>query len=343
MSDRLKTTLTLTASFALGGGLLWLALRGIDLAVVGDALANARWIWALPLLVVVIASHALRAWRWQLLLGAMPGEQRPVGFGDAFASLLVGYLVNQALPRLGEIARAGNLASRTDHTFAGVFGTVVVERVLDVLTLLLALGSVVLLFGDRLGEITGSFLRNAEAGLAALPVSAPVLVLLLVAVGLGTLALGWLALTRGGDRVRGLVAGFRDGLVSLLRVRQRTGLVVSTLGIWVLYALGSYIPLRMLGFAETYSLGLVDAWALMNLGAIGMSLPSPGGTGSYHYVVVQTLVLLFAMSATAAASYAILTHAAQVLLLCLLGAAALLWQGTSLRSVTRSARESSAG
>lgn len=343
VSDRLKTLLTLAASFVLGGGLLWLALRGVDLATVGDALAGARWGWLVPLIAIVVASHALRAWRWQLFLSAMPGEHRPVRFGDAFASLLVGYLVNQAAPRLGEFARAGNLASRTDHTFAGVFGTVVVERVLDVVTLLLALGSVVLLFGDRLAGVMGRFGENARAGLEALPVDGAILLAALAVAGLGVLAVGVWALRRGGDRVRGLVSSFRDGLVSLLRVRQRGALVVSTLGIWGLYALMSYVPLRMLGMAEPFGLGVLDAWAIMNLGAIGMSLPSPGGTGSYHYVVVQTLVLLFGVTQAPAASYAILTHAAQLVLMCLLGVAALVWQGTTFRSVTQSAREAQAG
>ena len=342
MPDRLKTALTLVASFALGAALLWLALRGVDLATVGGALAGARWGWLVPLILVTVASHALRAWRWQLLLGAMPGDRQPVRFGTAFASLLIGYLVNQAAPRLGELARAGNLASRTDHTFAGVLGTVVAERVLDVLTLALALGSVVLLFGDRLAEVGATFGENLSRAMEALPVSGAGVVLALIVAGAGVLTLGWLALRRGGDRVRGLAESFRDGLVSLLRVRQRTGLMGSTLAIWALYALMSYIPLLMLGLAEPYALGFADAWAVMNVGAIGMSLPSPGGTGSYHYAVVQTLVLLLGVPQAPAASYAILTHAAQLVLMCVLGVLALVWQGSSFRSVTQSAREASA-
>lgn len=341
MTARTKTTLALVGSIALGGGLLWMALRGVDIASVGDALAQANWLWLIPWLVATVASHALRAWRWQLLLGAMPGEKKAVPFGEAFAALLVGYLVNQAAPRLGEFARAANVASRSDHTFAGAMGTVVAERVLDVLTLGAALLSVVLIFGDRLAGIGEMFASGARGALASLPVSGTVLILGLVVLGLGVLALGWLALRRGGDRMRGLVGSFRDGLVSLLRVRQRLALAGSTLAIWGLYALMSYIPLHLLGLTDAYGLGLLDAWALMNIGAIGMSLPSPGGTGSYHYAVVQTLVLLLGVAQTPAATYALLTHAAQLILMCLLGVAALVWQGTSFGAVTRSARAAS--
>ncbi|OZC03570.1 lysylphosphatidylglycerol synthase transmembrane domain-containing protein [Rubricoccus marinus] len=342
MNPRLKTALALVGSFALGGGLLWLALRGVDLSSVGTALADARWGWALPLVLVTVASHALRAWRWQLLLGAMPGEHERVGFGNAFASLLIGYLVNQAAPRLGEVARAANLSSRSDHTFSGVFGTVVAERVLDVVSLAIALLSVVLLFGSRVGVITERFVAGTMAALEALPISGTVLVLLLAASGAALLALAWFAFARGGEKVRGVLMGFKDGLASLLRVRQRLALVGSTLGIWVLYGVMTYIPLALLGLTDAYGLGFADAWALMNLGAVGMSLPSPGGTGSYHYIAVQTLVLLLGVAQAPAAAYAILTHASQLVLMCVLGVIALVWQGTSFRAVTRSARDASA-
>ncbi len=342
MNPRLKTALALVGSFALGGALLWLALRGVDLSTVGTALAEARWGWFVPLVLVTIASHALRAWRWQLLLGAMPGEHAPVGFGNAFASLLIGYLVNQAAPRLGEVARAANLASRSDHTFSGAFGTVVAERVLDVVTLALALLSVVLLFGSRVSVITERFMAGTLGVIEALPISGAVLTLILVASGVAVLGAVWALFARGGDKVRGMLTGFRDGLASLLRVRQRLALVASTLGIWLLYGVMTYIPLALLGLADAYGLGFADAWALMNLGAVGMSLPSPGGTGSYHYIAVQTLVLLLGVSQAPAAAYAILTHASQLILMCLLGVAALVWQGTSFRAVTRSARDASA-
>ena len=342
MSSALRTRLTIAVSVALGAGLLWLSLRGVGFADVGAALAGANWLWLVPLVGVTVAAHALRAWRWRLLLGAMPGERAAVPFGEAFAALLVGYLVNQAAPRLGELARAGNLAARTEHSFAGAMGTVVAERVLDVITLGLALLSVVALFGDRLSEIGAAFAGGARGVVEALPGGAVALLVGLGVLGLVALAVGAVVLRRGGDRIRTLAASFRDGLVSLVRVRQRLALVGSTLAIWALYAVMSYVPLRMLGLTDAFGLGAVDAWALMNLGAVGMSLPAPGGTGSYHYVIVQTLTVLFSVAAGAAATYALFTHAAQLVLMCVLGAAALVWQGTPLRAATQTAREASA-
>ncbi len=97
----------------------------------------------------------------------------------------------------------------------------------------------------------------------------------------------------------------------------------------------SDLPLRLLGLDAAYGLGPVEAWAVMAVGGIGMALPSPGGTGSFHYATVQALTLLFGVAVTPAATYALLVHAAGVVFYCLLGVAALALQGTSLGALTR--------
>jgi hypothetical protein len=136
-----------------------------------------------------------------------------------------------------------------------------------------------------------------------------------------------------GGKLLSILHSFRDGLVSLVRVRRRIGVLFTTLGIWFCYFLMADLPLRLFGITKTYSLDLLDSWALLNVGAIGMSIPSPGGTGSFHYVTVQTLVHLLGVPATAAATYAIFSHAAQLVLVCAVGFACLILQGTSLKAL----------
>ena len=140
----------------------------------------------------------------------------------------------------------------------------------------------------------------------------------------------------------GILRSFRDGLVSLVRVRRRVGVLFTTLGIWFCYFLMADLPLRLFGITKTYSLDLLDSWALLNVGAIGMSIPSPGGTGSFHYVTVQTPVHLLGVPATAAATYAIFSHAAQLVLICAVGFACLILQGTSLKALRRTTTEARA-
>lgn len=351
LSARTRTALALVGSFALGGGLLYLALRGVDFGAVREALRTAAYGWLLPLVGVTLLSHALRAWRWKLLLDTLPSEDgaetsvaRRVPLRVAFYSVMIGYLVNLAAPRLGEVARAANVAAQTPLRFPAVFGTVVVERMLDVLTLGLALLSVVALFGDRLAGVAEVFAGNARAALRGLP-EVPWLIVLagLFAVLLGGVLLAHRFLRRPetrrppGGRLAGLMRAFRDGLATLLHVRRKGAVLLSTVGIWACYLLMADLPLRMLGLASAYALSLLDSWALMNVGAVGMSLPSPGGTGSFHYVTVQTLVHLFGVAESPAATYALLTHAAGLVLYCVAGFACLLLQGTSLRALRASA------
>ena len=345
MSPRLKSVLAFAGSLLLGGGLLYLALRGADFVAIREALRSGTWGWLAPLFVVSVASVAIRAWRWRLLLNALPSEDdapsAPVTFQTAFISVTIGYLVNYAAPRLGEFARAANVSSRTNRSFPAVFGTVVAERVLDVLTLALALLSVALLYGSRLDGIWDAFGAGIASTTEALPALSLGMVLGLVIVTLALGSLTWVIVHRAraglGGRLLGLADQFRKGLVALLRLRQRGALLLSTALMWGCYALMADIPLRLLGLSETYGLSLLDAWALMAVGAVGMSLPSPGGAGSYHYATVLALTVLFGVAASPAAAYAVIGHAAQLLFYCVAGVVALLWQGPSLTAIRRSA------
>lgn len=347
MSPRLRTGLALAGSFALGGGLLFVALRGADLAAVGEALRAGAWGWLVPLAVATVLSVVVRAWRWTLLLDTLPGadgerqaDRTPLSV--ALSSVLIGYLVNLAVPRLGEVVRAGNVAAKRPVGFAAVVGTVVAERLLDVAMLALALAAVALLFGRRLGAVAAEAARGVERLASGLPAAGAVLAvvaLLLVAVAVALWARSRRAQGTGPGRFAGLAAQFRDGALTLVRTGRPLALTLSTLTIWACYAVMAELPLRILGMTGAYGLNLVDAFALMTVGAVGMTLPAPGGAGSYHYATIQSLVLLFGVPLSPATSYAVLAHAAQTLFYAVSGVGALVWQGTGLRDATRAAKQ----
>lgn len=340
MPPPLKSALSLGASLALAGVLLWLALRDADLTSIGAALAQSEWAWIVPFLGVSLLSIVVRAWRWGLLLDALPerSERPSVSLGLTTASVFIGYLVNYAAPRLGEVARTANVARRDGSSFTGVLGTVVAERVLDVVALAATLGGVALLYGDRLSAIWAQALSGLGSRLAAVPVGWALVggVALLGVVAAG----GWALSRRWSDgRLGGLLRTFRDGLLTVGRTGRVPALIGSTVVLWTCYALMADIPLRLLGIAQASGLGHVDAWAVMAVGAIGMALPAPGGTGSFHYATVQALTLLLGVGATPAATYALVVHTAGVLFHAVFGVLALLWQGASVRSLTRPGSE----
>lgn len=348
MTPRLRTRLAQLGSFVLAGVLLYLALRGVDLQAVAEALRTADYRWLIPLVGVLLASHLLRAWRWRLLLEAlppaheavheaMPGEAHPtsrVRLGTAFAALMVGYMVNYAAPRLGEVVRSAALARRTALPFSGIVGTVVVERIVDVVVLALGLATVPFLLADRLDTLDALFVAPVADRLVGLPLA------VLAGLGVGLLVLAGLVtwqLVRAQSEswfrrmwqqhARPLARSFSSGVATLVRSPHRAGLVVSTLLMWGCYWLAAYLPFRLLGMTEPFGLAPADAWCLMLLGAIGVAIPSPGGVGSYHFITIQALVYLYAVASSAAAAYAVFVHAAQLLLYVAAGALCLLALG----------------
>lgn len=334
MPPRLKSALSLAASLALAAGLLWLALRDADLEAVGAALAAGAWGWAVPFVAVALVSVVVRAWRWGLLIRALPGRPQ-VGLGLTSAAVAVGYLVNYAAPRLGEVARTAAVARGTEASFSAVLGTVVAERLLDVVALAAVLVGVAVAYRDRFGAVWAEAGAGVGTLLGAVPTVAAVALAVAALVAVGA----WAALRRrrsgGPGRLAELAAAFRDGLATLLRTGRAPALVASTALLWTCYAVMTDLPFRLLGLSGPYGLGLGEAWAVMAVGGIGMALPAPGGTGSFHYATVLALTLLFAVPATPAATYAILVHAAGLVFYAVLGGAALVWRGASLRALTR--------
>jgi uncharacterized protein (TIRG00374 family) len=337
-------------SFVLAAGLLALALYGTDLGAMLEAFWQADWRWLLPLVVLVLGSNLFRAWRWQILIQALPttpdfealDEDQPAPRNTleaSFSSIMIGYMVNYVAPRMGEVARTANLSARTSYRFSSLFGTVVSERIFDTAVLGLALLSAIALLFDRLSVLQEQFLGPAWRTIAALPVGWILgggTALLIAATGL------WLyvrhSLSRSdsvlytywAETIKPAAVSFKEGMMTLLRSPRRGAILLSTVGMWLGYLLMAYVPFRMLDLAAPYGIGIVDAWILMAIGALGLLVPTPGGIGSYHFITQEALVHFYGVPAEAALTYAFLAHGAQFFFYILSGGIALLYQGTGL-------------
>jgi hypothetical protein len=341
MSPRTRSILAQIASFLLAGVLLYLALRGVDLRTVLTALKGADYTWLLPLVAIVLLSHLIRAWRWRVLIKALPevefGEREPGSTGAAFSSLMIGYMVNYAAPRLGEVARTATLTARTGIGFGSIFGTVVVDRILDVAALALGLLSVGFLLIDRFSTLNSLFIEPLTTQLGRIPALA--LLAVIAFIGILVFLVYRQVLRRSSstigsfwsERAAPIFASFKSGILTLIRSKNRVGLLVSTVVIWILYVMMAHLPFIMLGMDQAFQISVLDSWSIMLLGAIGVAIPSPGGTGSYHYITIQTLVFLFGVDSESAATYAVLVHASQMVLYVVVGAVCLMLQGSSVR------------
>ena len=344
MLPRTRTILVQAGSFLLAAVLLYLALRGVDFSILWETLKTAQYIWLLPLVAVVLVSHLIRAWRWQILLEALPerkDDERKgrVSIKTAFYSLMIGYMINYVAPRIGELVRTGNLAAQEKLRFSSVFGTVVAERVLDVLVLLLAIASLFLVFFDQLAALDAFLIEPVTRRLGEGPALGILLLIVGIFVVLGLIIRHLFRRQESRlrafwqDRLRPVLASFRDGLLTLWHSPRRLMIAVLTVAMWFLYLLMAYIPLLLLNMAGPWQLSLLDGWGLMVLGSLGIAVPSPGGTGSYHYITIQAMVYLFAVAQGPAAAYAILTHGAQMILYVVVGAACIMLQGTSWQAL----------
>src|SRR5690606_11904056 len=141
----------------------FLALRGLEVDEVVQPVQGANYLWLVPMLLDRLGSHWPRAWRWVMLIDALPegarALRRAVRTADAFGSLMIGYMVNYGAPRLGEVVRTANLSSRRKLRFSSLFGTVVVERILDVVSLGLGLVSVLFLLRSQMTDLHAVFVE----------------------------------------------------------------------------------------------------------------------------------------------------------------------------------------
>lgn len=324
--SRFRSILAQVGSFALAVVLLYLALRNVDLADLWARIRTASYGWLVPLTIAVFLSHIVRAYRWQILVAALPTPpRRQLRLGQLFGALMAGYMVNYAAPRLGELVRTSIASRLSGQRFAAVLGTVVAERLLDVASLGLAMLSVLFLMQDRLDVLI------SEIDFTSMPR------ILMWAVGLIVIVcgVGLYAIRRRqqSGRLSRLLSTFSDGLQTLIRSGRPVAIAVSTVVMWAFYLAMAYIPLRMLGLTTSFDLRLVDAWSLMNIGALGVVVPSPGGAGTYHYITQLALTQIWDVVPDAAAAYAILTHAIQMILYVASGFVSLVVLGIGLEAL----------
>src|ERR1041385_8155392 len=138
----------------IGALLFWLVLQGQNVPALREKLSHARWQWAALSLVLAIGANLIRAARWNLLIHPLGHRPR---LAITFGAVVVGYMANLALPRLGEVTRCAVVSRYENIPMEKLLGTVVTERLCDVFTILICLGLVVLLAFDRMAAMTTQY------------------------------------------------------------------------------------------------------------------------------------------------------------------------------------------
>ena len=315
---RLLTILQYVFFLFLGIFLLWLAFKNQDQERIIEGFREADYSWVFFSLLLMILSHISRAVRWTLLI-------KPLGYQvkkfNSFIAVMIGYLANLALPRMGEISRCVVL-NRTDKVpFNRLVGTVFVERVFDFITLLSIVLLTVIIEFDRL---KGFYLEKIHPYLMKQFAQVADFQIILTIVGVIVIVLGILQFIRKRYRenpivakLRNLVKEFVSGLSSI-RSMENNGLFIGhTVFMWVMYWAMTYVVFFALD--STSHLGIPASLTAFSVGSLGFIMPVQGGIGTYHWAVKEGLKLHDLPSADGL-TFATLVHGSQFFTFLVFGA-----------------------
>ena len=303
----------------ISGALMWYALRGQDLSRIGTAIRTAKYFWLGVSLVLSALGYLSRAYRWQMQLDA---SQTPAPFWKVYHAMMVGYLANLVLPRAGEVIRCSVLRRTSGVPVQVSLGTVVTERVIDLIVLAGLLTATLALDFNTFWNFALDKLFGGQADALARN-RTPLLLAAIAALVL--LAAAGYTLFRNLERLRQnalfnkavvFVKGLLAGVFSVLRLRNKGVFLLHTAFTWGVYYTMNY--LAFLCFPETYGLDMKAALAVLTFGTFGMAAPVAGGIGPYH-VLVQATLVIYRVSMEAGIAYALVLHGSQTLLVVLMG------------------------
>jgi uncharacterized protein (TIRG00374 family) len=282
-------------------GLVAIFLRSINLEQAWRATLAAHAGWIAAAVAVTLQTYALRAWRWQTLLGPLGGAR----FRTAFRTTVIGFAATFLLPaRVGEVLRPYLLARQERLDPAAAFATVIVERLLDLCTVLLLFALALFVAGVDVGP------EIEAAGLAAAAVSVLGLGALFVLAGhperLGRWA-GRLARhlpTRLATLVSHVVQTFAEGLKVMRSPGHLAVAMLWSVPLWLSIALG----ILFVSWAFDLTISFVGSFLVVGYLAVGVAAPTPGATGGFHYMYLAAMTQFFGAPADAAGAAAVVLH-----------------------------------
>lgn len=317
----------------IAAGLLWYIFHGQDIGQLVESARQVNYWFILASMLVSIPGYVIRAMRWNLLLDSLGYKTTTLNSTKAVG---IGYFANLAFPRLGEVLRCTVLNRTNKIPLNTLIGTVVAERAIDVICLLILIVTVVVLRIETLGQylITNFFNPMGEkiGKLASSPLFIGAAVIGLIALIVGFRLL--ITKTKFGAKVKGFVADFTSGLTAVFRLKKIGLFLLLTVMLWTVYFGMMYVC--FFGIPLVLSLDVVDGLFLFVMGSIGMAAPTPGGAGTYHIAVVEGFKLIN-LSAQQGLVLATVFHLSQVATTCIVGVASVLTLPKKIISVGQAA------
>lgn len=305
---------------------MYLTFRNNSVRDVMALLKTVQTGWIILALLLLISVFFLRAARWRLLL---LNSGLKAGLKDVNYSLLLGFFVNSFTPKIGEIVRCTSLHKSTGIDTAKSFGTVVSERIYDLIALVAGILIILFFESDRLGSLAGNYFRNL---LSPEDVNTTkILLILAVIIVLFFIARAIFLKIGLNERIRLAAGKFLSGLRMTFRIRNFRLFLFQTIAIWAIMVLMNYCCMKSL--PSTENLSLYFAMVALFIGTIGWAIPSPGGMGTSHFFILQ-LFLLFGLNERTGLAYGVMVNGLTVLFTIAAGLSAII-----VVQITRQARK----
>ncbi|MFC2080906.1 lysylphosphatidylglycerol synthase transmembrane domain-containing protein [Bacteroidota bacterium] len=319
MKKQIFKSLRFLLFLSIAGILLYFAFRGVDVDELWNSFRNARYGYIILYLILGFISLLSRSYRWILLIE--PLRYKP-SFMNSLYSLNTGYLANFAFPRLGELTRCASLSKVEKIPVDKLFGTVIVERVIDVIMVTILMFVLIIFRFD----FFGTWLKENIFGPMVIKLDQTIggtWMLLLFLLGIPVVLIGLyfafrekLSGIRFIQKIKSFVKGILDGLKTIYKLKRRWGFILHSIIIWACYWAMTYAAVFIL--PETSELKIVDGLFLLVVGTFGFIVPVQGGIGAYHYIVALGLTL-YSIPREVGLTYATITHGAQMIMLITLG------------------------
>jgi len=315
---KLLNVLKYALLLAFSAAMMWYAVRGLNLSRVGESILQANFWWLGLTIVLSALGYFSRAYRWKMQIDAT--GYHPT-YWEVYHAMMVGYLANLVLPRLGEVLRCSVLRRTSGVPVQVGVGTMITERVIDVLVLLLILGATLLLAFNKFWSFATGLVTDKYDTLGQSKQTLLALAVIGIGLGLVSAYLLWRNLERLRQhrvfgKVLSFVKGMLAGIFSIRRMKNKGTFLLHTIFTWVVYFLMGYMA--FFAFPATQHLGLVAALAVLTFGTFGMAAPVQGGFGVYH-LLVQSTLLVYGVSKEDGIVYALVVHGSQTLLVVLMG------------------------
>jgi len=319
MSPRLKKVLQALLGFLLAGLFMYLAFRGVSFSDLWASLQNVNYVWISLLIPIAIVSHWLRAVRWAYLLSPVKAK---TSHHKLFSAVMIGFMVNNVLPRVGEVVRAFAVGRSEGISKTAAFGTVVVERIIDMVTFLFILCIVLFIspntldpFFDNVDSVRPLFLVGSILflGIFALLFFKGEALFSLLNI------LKRFVPKRFIGRYEDLVNSFLSGFGVAKHHDKLAMIIILSLLIYFFYALSLYVPFYAFSVIAEKNLGFGASVILLMVSTMAFALPAPGALGTYHSFVTVALTGLYGIDKSTALSFSIVTHETGYIIITVVG------------------------